>query len=382
MKEPAVAQATAANAAATSPQPSAVPLTNAMLPPVDFSLLEDTAVTLAESGRVPDRILRAAIRRMCAQRLQQDVPADPDLAAEQVAAFVDEMRRSPVALVPDQANEQHYEVPAAFFREALGARLKYSCCLWPAGVESLDAAEVAALERTVDHAALDDGRSILELGCGWGSLTLWMAERFPDSSITAVSNSASQRAFIETEAARRKLGNVEIVTADMNDFDPGRRFDRVVSIEMFEHMRNWPELCGRVARWLEPEGRALVHVFCNRSVPYAFTTEGASNWMGRHFFTGGIMPSDDLMLRCSSPLRVLRQWRWAGSHYRRTAEAWLANVDRRRDRVLEIMADTYGPTEAKVWLQRWRMFFLACAELFGFDEGRQWWVSHYQLAPV
>ena len=319
---------------------------------------------------------------MCAQRLQQDVPSQPDVAAERTAAFIREMHRSPVALVPDQANEQHYEVPAAFFREALGPRLKYSCCLWSPGVDSLDAAEVEALQCSVEHAGLRDGQTILELGCGWGSLTLWMAEHFPGSSITAVSNSASQRAFIEAEATQRGLDNVEIVTADMNDFDPGRRFDRVASIEMFEHMRNWPELLSRVASWLEPDGRALVHVFCNRSVPYVFSTQGANNWMGRHFFTGGIMPSDDLMLRCASPLRVVRQWRWSGSHYRRTAEAWLANVDRHRERVLEIMADTYGPAEAKVWLQRWRMFFLACAELFGFDEGRQWWVSHYQLAPA
>jgi len=346
---------------------------------VDFSLLEDTAVTLAESGRIPDRILRAAIRRMCAQRLAQDVPVEPDEAAERVARFVDHMHDSPIALVPDHANEQHYEVPAAFFNQALGARLKYSCCLWSPGVSSLDAAEVEALEHTGQNAELADEQAILELGCGWGSLTLWMAERFPNSSITAVSNSASQREFIEQQAERRGLDNIEIITADMNDFDPGRTFSRVVSIEMFEHMRNWPKLLDRVADWLDPDGRALVHVFCNRSVPYAFTTEGASNWMGRHFFTGGIMPSDDLMFRCAGRLRVLRQWRWPGTHYQRTADAWLDNVDRRREQVLEIMADTYGSSDARIWLQRWRMFFLACSELFGFEGGRQWWVSHYQL---
>ena len=346
---------------------------------MDGSFLEDAAIRLAESGHVPDRIVRIAIRRMCARRLQEDVPADPEEAIARTEAFLAQMRSASIAPGPDHPNDQHYEVPAAFFRLVLGRHLKYSCGYWPEGVTSLDDAETEALQRTAEHAALADGQRILELGCGWGSLTLFMAETFRDARITAVSNSRSQREHIEAAARSRGLGNVEVITADMNDFAPEGRFDRIVSVEMFEHMRNYEALLSRVAKWLEPQGRLFVHVFCNRAVPYAFSTDGASNWMGRHFFTGGMMPSDDLLLRCASPLRPLRQWRWPGTHYQKTAEAWLANLDAQRAKVHEVMTRTYGDTDARRWQQRWRMFFMACAELFGFDAGRQWWVSHYLL---
>ncbi len=346
---------------------------------MDTAALQDTAIRLAESGRVPDPILRRAIRHLCAQRLREDVPEDPARALERTEQFVRSMREGPIAPIPEAANEQHYEVPAAFFREVLGPHLKYSCAYWAPGCASLADAEAESLRRTAEHAQLADGQRVLELGCGWGSLTLWMAEHYPASTITAISNSASQRAFIERTAAGRGLGNVEVITADMNDVTEPGRFDRVVSVEMFEHMRNYERLLERIAGWLTPEGRVLIHIFCHRSVPYAYSTDGADNWMGRHFFSGGIMPSDDLLLRIRSPLRVRQQWRWPGSHYQRTANAWLDRLDERRDRVEELMAQTYGAPEASVWCQRWRMFFMACAELFGYEDGRQWWVSHYQL---
>ncbi|MCX4242214.1 SAM-dependent methyltransferase [Paraliomyxa miuraensis] len=347
---------------------------------MDASFLGDIAIGLAESGRVPDGALRWAIRRLCRQRLRDDVPDDPALAQARVEAFVAAASRSEIAPLPDHANAQHYEVPAAFFQEVLGPHLKYSCGLWEPGASTLVQAEEAALRQTCEHAALADGQRVLELGCGWGSLTLWMAERLPSSHITAVSNSGSQRAFIEDRARTRGLSNVEVVTADINDFEPAAAgFDRVVSVEMFEHVRNHGRLLRRIARWLDPEGMLLVHLFCHRDVPYAFGTEGTTDWMGRNFFSGGTMPSDGLLLRHQDDLRVRAQWRWPGTHYERTANAWLANLDERSDRVLAIMGQTYGQAHAHVWRQRWRMFFMGCAELFGYDHGRQWWVSHYRL---
>jgi cyclopropane-fatty-acyl-phospholipid synthase len=335
------------------------------------------AVNWIEQGLVPDGVIRAGIRRLARQRLAEIRADDAEAAADRLEAFVAEMQRSPVALVPEKANEQHYEVPAAFFELALGNHRKYSSCYWPQGVTRLDDAESAALALTCERAGLDDGQRILELGCGWGSLTLWMAAHYPNAHITAVSNSNSQREHILSEAARRQLGNVTVLTCDMNRFDSSDRFDRIVSVEMFEHMRNWRELLARVHRWLEPGGRFFMHVFVHRSVPYAFDVRDASDWMSRHFFSGGMMPSDDLAALFQEHLRLARRWRWDGTHYEKTANAWLVNLDARRDEALTILAAVYGAEAAEHWLQRWRIFFMACAELFGYDRGQQWWISHY-----
>ncbi len=343
--------------------------------------LSNLALRFTERGIVPERLVRVGIRRLLQARLDEIGAQDPAAAGRPAEAFAAAMRVAPIALLPDKANEQHYEVPSAFFGQVLGSRRKYSSAWWPEGVADLDAAEVVALAATAERAQLADGQRILELGCGWGSLTLWMAERYPRARITAVSNSHSQRAHIEAEAQRRDLGNVQVITANVAELRLDQRFDRVVSVEMFEHLRNWPEMFRRVAGWLEPGGRFFMHVFVHRQTPYAFEARDGSDWMARHFFSGGMMPSDDLALRFQDDLMLRARWRWDGTHYARTAEAWLANMDARRQAVMPILAQTYGAERAGLWWMRWRLFFMSCAELFGHDRGREWFVSHYLFEP-
>ena len=340
-----------------------------------------TVLAWTEKGLVPDSVIRAGIRRLCRQRLKDIRADDPETAAEALDAFVEAMNRAPIALVPERANEQHYEVPPEFFDEVLGRHRKYSCCFWDEEAADLDRAEARALEITCARAGIEDGMNILDLGCGWGSLSLWIAEQYPGCRVAAVSNSAPQRRHIERLASERGLDNLQVITRDMNEFAPQHRperpYDRVVSVEMFEHMRNYRELFRHISGWLKPDGRFFMHIFCHRLCAYEFLDEGPSDWMGRHFFSGGIMPSDDLPLRFQEDLRLLRHWRWDGRHYERTANAWLHHMDARRDAVLPVMAATYGEQRAEQWLQRWRIFFMACAELFGLEEGREWYVGHY-----
>lgn len=336
-----------------------------------------TAIGLVEQGLVPDSVSRAGIRRLLRQRLNGLHPDDCEAVAHRTQEFVRMMDGSPVALLPEKANEQHYEVPAAFFQQVLGPHAKYSCCYWGDEVRHLAGAEQRALEITCERAELHDGLDILELGCGWGSLTLFMAQRFPHANITAVSNSSSQREFILAQAEREGLDNVTVLTADMNDFDTQQQFDRVVSLEMFEHMRNYRRLFARINGWLVPGGKFFMHIFCHRNSPYVFEDRGPSDWMSRHFFSGGIMPSDELPLHFQEDLCLVQRWRWSGRHYERTLNAWLARMDQRREQVFPVLRETYGEDAAELWWVRWRLFFMACAELFGYRDGNEWWVSHY-----
>jgi cyclopropane-fatty-acyl-phospholipid synthase len=289
-------------------------------------------------------------------------------------ALLARLDTGPVALAPARANEQHYEIPAAFFELVLGPFLKYSCVQWRDGVDDLASAEEATLALTCERAELSDGQEILELGCGWGSLARYIAPQYPNSRIMAVSNSATQRAFIES----RRPPNLQVVTADMNAFTTDRRFDRVVSVEMFEHMRNYRLLMDRIAGWLRPGGKLFVHVFCHRRFAYLFETHGAANWMGRHYFTGGLMPSSDLLLHFQDHLQLERRWMVNGTHYSCTARAWRRNLERQRVRVLPVLERTYGD-KAPQWFHRWRLFFSACEELFGYRHGLEWLVAHYRF---
>jgi len=337
---------------------------------------------LVAGGWLPDWAIRLGIRRVLAARLAEESRGGAAAQRARLLAWVEECRRGPIALATAHANAQHYEVPAEFFVRVLGKRRKYSSAYWPPGVATLDAAEDAMLALTCERARLADGQRILELGCGWGSLSLWMAEHYPQAAITAVSNSASQKRFIDAAAKARGYPNLTVVTADMNAFDPaaihgGAAFDRVVSVEMFEHMRNYELLLRRIAGWLVPDGLLFVHIFTHRTFAYPYLDQGPSDWMARHFFTGGQMPSHDLLLRIDRDLDALEHWRLHGTHYARTLEAWLVRMDAAHDAIMPLFRTVYGSAAAGRWWHQWRVFFLACAELFAYRGGEEWGVSHY-----
>ena len=333
---------------------------------------------LAERGLLPDALLRAGIRRLCTQRLREEHADDPAAASHRNAHLINELRRSPVAIHTDAANRQHYELPPEFFRQCLGPRLKYSGCYYPTGSESLGEAEAAMLSLYGERAELADGQDILELGCGWGSLTLWMAEQFPQSRITAVSNSSTQRKFIESRCRERGFTNVRVVTNDVNWLEmPDASFDRCVSVEMFEHMRNHGKLMENISGWLKPGGRFFLHSFCHRDFPYFYEDEGESDWMARHFFTGGVMPAWDLPLQFQQQLKLVDRWAINGEHYARTCRAWLSNCDRNREQILAIFSHSPDPSPPEVQLNRWRLFFMACECLFACLHGNEWFVGHY-----
>ena len=325
----------------------------------------------------PDFVTRPAIAALVANARRQLGDASPDADAR----FMTEMAARPIAEHTAAANDQHYELPARFFELCLGVHRKYSSCFYDTPTSTLDEAEASALRQTCEHADLRDGQSVLELGCGWGSLSLWMAKTYPKSNITAVSNSKSQKVHIDAQALARGLTNLTIITADMNVFEAGRQFDRIVSVEMFEHMANWRGLLSRVRTWLKPDGRLFIHVFSHVTTPYRFEVADADDFIAQHFFTGGVMPSHGLMGQYADLLEIEQDWRWSGSHYERTAYDWLANFDRNKDEVHAIMAEVYGK-DARLWARRWRRFFLATAGLFGDSGGQVWGVSHYRMKGV
>jgi cyclopropane-fatty-acyl-phospholipid synthase len=334
---------------------------------------------ILEANVVPDPLIRLGIRHLLGETLREKCGGSVEQRQARLQAHLDGLRQSPIAIQTCAANEQHYEVPTRFYQDALGKRLKYSSAYWPEDVATLDEAEERMLALTCERAELADGQRILELGCGWGSLSLWMAEKYPQARITAVSNSRTQKEHIDAEAARRGLTNLTIITADMNVFEIAETFDRVVSVEMFEHMKNYQLLLAKIARWLAPGGKLFVHIFTHREIAYHYEDKGPGDWMTRYFFAGGQMPSHDTLLHFQDDLRLETRWAVSGTHYQKTAEAWLRNMDAHRTEILPLFAETYGEAQATRWWVYWRVFFMACAELWGYRGGEEWIVSHYRF---
>jgi cyclopropane-fatty-acyl-phospholipid synthase len=343
--------------------------------------LSNFALNLAEKGKLPDSLIRKGIQQLVEKRLEEISANNCEQGAKTLSDFIAHMNTSDIAPLPALANAQHYEVPEEFFFYCLGSNRKYSSCFWMPDTKDLDDAEVLALSQTCEHADIKDGQQILELGCGWGSLSMWIAARYPNAQITGVSNSNSQREYITQMAKSLSITNLTIITADMNVFEAPSSYDRIVSVEMFEHMRNWQTLYSKVATWLKPQGKFFKHIFVHRNTPYAFEVQGNddqnNNWMSQHFFSGGIMPSDDLPAHFQDDLKLINRWRWDGTHYEKTANAWLQNMDANKDAITPILTQTYGAKDAEMWRSRWRMFYMACAELFGYKNGQEWWVGHY-----
>lgn len=338
---------------------------------------EPLSIRACEKGLLPDALVRLAIRQLCKQRLKDENDQDLNARDARLRERLHEWTSGPLAIATNEANEQHYEVPPEFYEQVLGRHLKYSCAYWPDGVDDLDSAEAAMLEITCARAGIKDGMDILELGCGWGSLTLWMANHYPGAFITAVSNSHQQKEWIDAQARERGLNNIHVITTDINDFDIAHKFDRVVSVEMFEHVRNHALLFSRIRQWLKDDGKLFTHVFCHRELAYPFESRGQSDWMSRHFFTGGMMPSFELFLHYQSDLKLEDRWWVDGTHYEKTSNAWLARQDKHSALITSLFEQHYSAQDARIMNQRWRMFFMAVAELFGYQHGQQWGVGHY-----
>lgn len=337
------------------------------------------SLKLVEAGLVPDPIIRRGIHKIDSDHLKKYRSKSPEELGAELNALIRDMKNSPMALYTDEANRQHYELPAEFFVKVLGKHLKYSCCLYEGENDSLDGAEEKMLELTCKRAGVTDGMKILDLGCGWGSLSLYIAENYKDCEILSVSNSRIQGEFIRKRLKEKEIDSVTVKTADINDFRTGDRFDRIISIEMFEHLRNYCLLFNRIRSWLTDEGRLFFHIFVHREYASIFEQEDEDDWIAQYFFTGGLMPSVALPLYFQEDMVLEKSWLVGGMHYHYTAEHWLRNMDSQKEEIIPIMKSVYGEKDAMLWFRRWRIFFIACSELWGYDKGREWMVCHYLM---
>ncbi len=333
--------------------------------------------SLLEKNSIPDFLLRIGIRKLLKQRLLQEKKETVELQQAHLMKLIEELKSSPIAINTTEANEQHYEVPTKFYQYCLGKNLKYSSGYWKEGVTDIDTSEDDMLEITCNRAELKDGQDVLEFGCGWGSLSLYMAKKYPKSNFTVVSNSRTQKLHIDEQAKQRGINNLTVVTVNINDFSIDKTFDRVVSVEMFEHMRNYQLLMKKVADCLKPDGKLFVHIFTHKDFAYKFEVVDETDWMSKYFFTGGIMPSDDLLLYFNEHLSIQQHWHVSGMHYSKTSEAWLQNMNKHKTEIMPLFEETYGKDQAVKWWVYWRIFYLACAELWGYNKGEEWIVSHY-----
>jgi len=332
---------------------------------------------LIEQNKVPDFLLRKGIRNLLKQRLRDENKGGVEAQQAHLMTLIAQLKATSIAVNTIDANQQHYEVPTQFYQYCLGKNLKYSSAYYKPGVTDLDTAERDMLELTCERADLQPGQNVLELGCGWGSLSLFMSAKFPQSTFTVVSNSRTQKIYIDEQAKQRNIKNLKVITADMNTFEIDDKFDRVVSVEMFEHMRNYELLMKKVASFLKVDGKLFIHIFTHKEYTYLFEIKDASDWMSKYFFTGGIMPSDDLMFYFNDDLIVENHWHVNGTNYGKTAEAWLVNMDKHKVEIMPLFEETYGKDQAVKWWVYWRLFYLACAELWNFKKGNEWFVSHY-----
>lgn len=339
---------------------------------VEFVLMP-VVMPVVEGNWLPDFILRLSIRLMLPRVLSNLEKGDHALNVAAKLLYVEDLKKRPVAQSTAEANTQHYEVPTAFYDACLGEWKKYSCGYWPAGVTDLTRSEEVALQMVVERADIKPGHRVLDLGCGWGSATLYIASHYPEVHMTAVSNSKTQKAYIEDQARRRGLKNVTVITADVNVFQAPAKYDRVISVEMLEHVKNYQMLFGRIANWLEPNGKFFVHIFTHKSLPFHYE----KGWMAENFFSGGQMPSDDLLLYFQRDLTLVNHWIVNGTHYQKTADAWLASMRKNRAVALQAIEETYGPKQRTKWWVNWKLFYIACSELFGYRNGNEWMVSHY-----
>ena len=332
---------------------------------------------LLEQDKLPDSLIRIGIRKLLRRRLKDEKLANTELQQEHLMNLIADLKGSPIAVNTPDANAQHYEVPTEFYQYCLGKHLKYSCGYWKEGVTELDTSEADMLELTCNRAELKNGQDVLELGCGWGSLSMYMSAKYPESNFTVVSNSRTQKIYIDEQAKQRNIPNLAVITADMNNFSIDKTFDRVVSVEMFEHMRNYELLMKKVASLLKPAGKLFVHIFTHKNLAYKFEVKDESDWMSKYFFTGGIMPSDDLLLYFNKDMSIEKHRHVSGLHYAKTSEAWLVNMDKHKKEIMPIFENTYGKANAVKWWVYWRLFYMACAELWKYKNGEEWIVSHY-----